>query len=52
MNILEQFRIIPIDYATLQTTFVNYKSPKDKISILVKQGDLIRFKERFICCCT
>jgi predicted transcriptional regulator of viral defense system len=45
MNILEQFKVIPIDYATLLTTFVNYKSPKDKISVLVKHGDLIRLKK-------
>lgn len=45
MNVLEQFGVIPIDYATLLTAFVNYKSPKDKIAVLVKRGDLIRLKK-------
>jgi len=45
MNKLEQFGVIPIDYATLVTVFANYKSPKDKIAALVKNGALIRLKK-------
>lgn len=45
MTVLEQFGVIPIDYATLVTAFANYKSPKDKITALVKSGALIRLKK-------
>lgn len=45
MNVLEQFGIIPVDYATILTAFANYKSPKDKVAGLVKSGDLIRLKK-------
>jgi predicted transcriptional regulator of viral defense system len=45
MNVLEQFGIIPIDFATLATVFGEYKSPKDKISKMEKSGELIRLKK-------
>lgn len=45
MKSIEQFGIIPVDFAALATVFDNYKFPKDKISNLVKKGDLIRLKK-------
>jgi predicted transcriptional regulator of viral defense system len=45
MKALEQFSIIPIDFATLVTLFGDYKSPKDKIASLEKSGELIRLKK-------
>jgi len=45
MTVLEQFGVIPIDYATLLSVFAHYKSPKDKIAALVKSGALIRLKK-------
>jgi len=42
---LEKFGIIPVDYATIATALGNYKSPKDKIAALEKNGDLIRLKK-------
>jgi predicted transcriptional regulator of viral defense system len=45
MKSIEQFGIIPIDFATLATVFDNHKFPKDKISSLEKKGDLIRLKK-------
>ena len=45
MKSIEQFGIIPVDFAALATVFDSYKFPKDKISNLVKKGDLIRLKK-------
>jgi len=45
MNILEQFGIIPIDFATLASVFEGYKSPADKVASLEKKGELIRLKK-------
>ena len=45
MKSIEQFGIIPIDFAALATVFDNHKFPKDKISSLEKKGDLIRLKK-------
>ena len=45
MQNLAQFGHIPIDYATLMSLFSHYKSPKDKISALERQGHLIRIKK-------
>ena len=45
MKSIEQFGIIPIDFAALSTVFDNHKFPKDKISSLEKKGDLIRLKK-------
>ncbi len=42
---LEQFGIIPVNYATLVSALAGYKYPKDKISSLEKAGDLIRLKK-------
>ena len=45
MNVLEKFGIIPIDYTTIVTALGNYKSPKDKLAAMEKNGDLIRLKK-------
>ena len=45
MKSLEQFGLIPIDFAALAAYFNDYKFPKDKISNLEKKGDLIRLKK-------
>lgn len=45
MKSIEQFGIIPIDFAALATIFSDHKFPKDKISTLEKKGDLIRLKK-------
>jgi len=42
---LEQFGIIPVNYATIVSALAGYKYPKDKISSLEKAGDLIRLKK-------
>ncbi|MBU1368675.1 MAG: hypothetical protein KJ754_00910 [Bacteroidetes bacterium] len=44
MRELKQFGVIPIAYDTLVHIFAHYKSPKDKIADLVKDGALIRLK--------
>ncbi|MDD3638396.1 MAG: hypothetical protein RBR84_09875 [Bacteroidales bacterium] len=44
MRELKQFGVIPIAYDTLVHVFAHYKSPKDKIADLVKDGALIRLK--------
>lgn len=41
---LNQFGIIPFDTATLKAAYINYKSPKDKITTLEQSGLLIRLK--------
>lgn len=45
MNILEQFGIVPVDFATLSTILSGYNYPKDKVANLEKSGDLIRLKK-------
>ena len=42
---LIKFGIIPVDYATIVTALGNYKSPKDKLAAMEKNGDLIRLKK-------
>lgn len=42
---LAQFVNIPIDYATLVNVLDEYRSPKDKIANMEKQGQLIRLKK-------
>lgn len=42
---LAQFINIPIDYATLVNVLDEYRSPKDKIANMEKQGQLIRLKK-------
>jgi len=44
MENFEQYGIIPIDYDTVLSHLVNYKSPKDKVSRLERTGVLIRLK--------
>ncbi|MDP3915139.1 MAG: hypothetical protein Q8R96_15535 [Bacteroidota bacterium] len=44
MNVLEQFGIIPIDFATLVAVLCDYKSPKDKVASMEKSGEVIRLK--------
>jgi predicted transcriptional regulator of viral defense system len=45
MGTLEQFGIIPVDFATLSAFLGKYKSPGDKVSNLEKVGELIRLKK-------
>jgi predicted transcriptional regulator of viral defense system len=45
MNVLEQFGIVPIDFATLETVLGEYKFPGNKISQMEKNGELIRIKK-------
>jgi len=42
---LNQFGVIPIDYNTLVTSLGNYKSPKDKVARMEKEGEIIRLKK-------
>ena len=42
---LNQFGVIPIDYNTLVTTLGKYKSPKDKVARMEKEGEIIRLKK-------
>lgn len=42
---LEQFGIVPVDFAVLATVLNEYKSPKNKVSAMEKSGDLIRLKK-------
>jgi predicted transcriptional regulator of viral defense system len=44
MREVKQFGVIPIAYDTLVHIYAHYKSPKDKIANLVKDGALIRLK--------
>ncbi len=44
MEQLVDFGIIPIDYASLQTTFPSLKAFKDKVSDLERKGTIIRLK--------
>ena len=41
MEILNQFGIVPIDYGVLASQLTAYKSPRQKIVELVKEGDLV-----------
>lgn len=45
MNLLEQFGPIPVDFRTVVSVFKDYKSPRDKVSSLEKEGQLIRLKK-------
>ena len=45
MNNLAQFGIIPVEYSNLTAELDNYKSVKDKISSLEKNGEIIRLKK-------
>lgn len=45
MKELKQFGIIPINYSVLETVFKDYRSPKDKIANLEKNGSIIRLKK-------
>ena len=42
---LNQFGVIPIDYNTLVTALGKYKSPKDKVARMEKEGEIIRLKK-------
>jgi len=44
MENLKQLGIIPVDYALLDSLFSGYKSPRNKIANLEKEGRLIRLK--------
>ncbi|MCL2390681.1 MAG: hypothetical protein FWD54_03000 [Endomicrobia bacterium] len=44
-DILKQFESVPVNYDTILSVFKDYKSPKDKISYMERQGDLIRLKK-------
>lgn len=45
MNVLEQFGIVPIDFATLEAVLSEYRYPGDKVSQMEKKGELIRLKK-------
>lgn len=45
MKELKQFGIIPINYSVLETIFKDYRSPKDKIANLERNGSIIRLKK-------
>lgn len=45
MNVLEQFGIIPIDFEALEAVLTEYKYPKDKVSRMEKNGELLRIKK-------
>ena len=42
---MEDFGIVPVDYNMVVQAIGNYKSPKDKISKMEKNGELIRLKK-------
>jgi predicted transcriptional regulator of viral defense system len=42
---LNQFGVIPIDYKTLITSLEKYKSPKDKVTRMEREGEIIRLKK-------
>lgn len=44
MEILNQFGVVPFDYGVLASQLTAYKSPRQKISDLEKEGSLIRLK--------
>lgn len=45
MKLLEQFGIIPVDFMTVASLFSDYKSPRDKVASLEKEGLLFRLKK-------
>jgi len=45
MNVLEQFGIVPIDFATLKAVLGEYSYPENKVSQMEKNGELIRLKK-------
>lgn len=45
MNILEQFGIVPIDFNTIESLLKEYRYPKDKVSQMERNGELIRLKK-------
>ncbi|MCL2416393.1 MAG: hypothetical protein FWD02_00460 [Bacteroidales bacterium] len=45
MDQLEQFGIVPVNFAVLRSLFQNYRFPKDKIAYLEHAGNLIRLKK-------
>ena len=47
MNQFSKYGIIPISFATVAESIGSYKSPKDKVSKLEQDGDLIRLKKGF-----
>lgn len=47
--ILRDFGSTPLSAATVDTLLADYNSPKDKVSYMVKQGELIRIKRGFYC---
>lgn len=44
MEILNQFGVVPIDYGVLASELATYKSPRQKIVELEKEGAIIRLK--------
>jgi hypothetical protein len=44
VNDLKDFGVIPVDISTLRVFFSTYQSPKDKIAMLEKDGEIIRLK--------
>lgn len=44
MEELEQFGIVPVDYAGLYSLFSDYRSPRNKIANLEQAGKIIRLK--------
>lgn len=45
MNILETYGIVPISYDIVTESLPEYSSPKDKVSSMERQGQLIRLKK-------
>lgn len=45
MNFLEQFGVVPVNFATIVSCLGDYKSPADKVSSLEKGEQLIRLKK-------
>ncbi len=45
MDELKQFGIIPVHFDTLMSVLCKYKSPKDKVLRLIKNGSIIRIKK-------
>ena len=44
MDVLNQFGVVPIDYGVLASQLTDYKSPRQKIVELEKEGSIIRLK--------
>ena len=45
MVVLEEFGVVPIDFPALVTVLGDYKYPKDKVSKMEGNGELIRLKK-------